>query len=134
MGQPTKRTRLAGAVACVLALASGSCISEHGAAPTGPGPGEACTIPISAVGPGKALVLISNFSFAPDTLRIAPGTQVTWVNCDSPDQHTSTSDGDVWSSPFLSEGDAYSRTFGSAGDFPYHCEPHPFMTGAVIVE
>jgi plastocyanin len=28
----------------------------------------------------------------------------------------------------------YSRTFGAAGSFPYHCEPHPSMTGTVTVE
>jgi plastocyanin len=64
---------------------------------------------------------------------VRAGTRVTWVNCD-PDSHTSTADGAQWSSPLLATGDAFTHTFDAAGDFPYHCEPHPFMTARVIVE
>ena len=37
-------------------------------------------------------------------------------------------------SPFLSPGDAFTRTFETPGEFAYHCEPHQFMVGRVIVE
>jgi plastocyanin len=50
------------------------------------------------------------------------------------DPHTSTADGGQWASPLLANGDAYTQTFEVVGDFPYHCEPHPFMTARVIVE
>jgi plastocyanin len=29
---------------------------------------------------------------------------------------------------------SYERTFDQAGTFAYHCTPHPFMRGTVIVE
>jgi plastocyanin len=64
---------------------------------------------------------------------VAVGQRVTWVNCDL-EVHTSTADGDEWSSPSLSPGDGFTRTFSTTGEFPYHCEPHPFMIGRVIVE
>ncbi len=35
---------------------------------------------------------------------------------------------------FWSPGDAFTQTFETPGEFAYHCEPHPFMTGRVIVE
>ena len=114
-------------------LFGAGCISERAPA-TAPTISDRCGVPVSAVGAGKALVLISNFAFFPETLHVAAGTSVTWVNCDTPDQHTSTSDGDVWSSPLLSPSDAFAFTFAQAGTFPYHCSPHPFMKAAVVVQ
>ena len=111
-----------------------SCFSER----DGTGPivetGD-CAIPLSAIGAGKVVVAIRNFTFSPDTVRVRPGTQVTWVNCetDVQDFHTSTSTGS-WDSGALNRGEFYARTFGSTGDFGYFCEPHPFMRGAVIVQ
>jgi plastocyanin len=69
-------------------------------------------------------------------VRVRPGTEVTWVNCetDVQDFHTSTSDDEIWSSGALNRGDFYSRRFETGGEFGYFCEPHPFMRGAVIVQ
>jgi plastocyanin len=66
-------------------------------------------------------------------VRIRPGERVTWISCDE-DPHTSTADAGEWSSPLLPPGAAFTQGFESAGEFSYHCEPHPFMTGRVIVE
>jgi plastocyanin len=30
-------------------------------------------------------------------------------------------------------GDTYSFTFEEAGDYEYHCIPHPYMRGRVVV-
>ena len=83
-----------------------------------------------------AVIAIKDFAFLPDTVRIPPGGRVVWVNCEPPtaDQHTTTADGGAWDSGFLASGDVYALAFPESGDFPYHCIPHPFMTGAVIVE
>lgn len=110
-----------------------SCFSERDG--TGPVDTGDCAIPLSAIGAGKVVVAIRNFTFSPDTVRVRPGTQVTWVNCetDVQDFHTSTSTGG-WDSGALNRGEFYARTFGSTGDFGYFCEPHPFMRGAVIVQ
>ena len=129
---------VAGVVGASVALAAG-CFSErtHGGGPTGPLTGE-CTIPLDSpiIGSTGALVAIRNFSFQPVTVRVKPGTKVTWINCEPPgtDAHTSTSDAALWDSPFLAPGETYSFTFGTAGTFDYHCLPHPFMRGVVIVE
>ena len=125
--------------AATLVVASG-CFSERTAvtAPR-PGPGTAeCRIPVSSplLGADQALIAIRDYSFFPDTVRVKRGSTVTWVNCEPStiDPHTSTSSTGVWSSPFLAPGDNYSHTFDQAGIFPYHCIPHEFMKGVVIVD
>jgi len=77
---------------------------------------------------------IKDFSFQPQTLRIKTGDTVVWTNQDSV-QHTATSDsGGELNSKFLSKGQSYSHIFNNAGTYDYHCTPHPYMKGKVIVE
>lgn len=117
------------AVGVALAVLAG-CFSEHQA--TAPAEGV-CSVSLSEGVPGSTLIVIRGFAFTPAETRVRVGDRVTWINCDDV-QHTSTSDGGQWSSPLISPGDAFTETFETAGDFPYHCTPHPFMTGRVIVE
>jgi plastocyanin len=119
--------------ACLVVLGV-SCFSERGG--TGPVAGQECRVPVGSQVPGSVLVFVRDFSFTPATVTVPAGGTVTWVNCDPPgeESHTSTADAGGWSSPLLGSGQAFSRTFGQAGDFAYHCEPHPFMTGTVTVE
>jgi plastocyanin len=112
-----------------LSLAAGAlagCFSKHEA--TAPAEGT-CNQGV----PGSTVVVIRDFTFTPGDVRVRAGDRITWINCDE-DQHTSTADGGQWSSPLLSPGDGFTQTFSTVGEFPYHCEPHPFMTGRVIVE
>lgn len=89
-----------------------------------------------ASGSTQAYVAIRNFAFTPDTLRIAAGTTVTWVNCEPPtiDAHTTTAAGGQWDSGYLPPGSHFSRLFDRAGSFPYSCIPHPTMQGTIIVQ
>ena len=127
------------ALAVAAAFGIAGCFSERVAAdgPTGPAVGE-CRIPVGSpiIGATGALVAIRNFSFQPETLHVKAGTTVTWINCEPTgvDAHTSTANDGAWDSPFIAPGETYTRTFGGAGDFDYHCVPHPFMHGVVIVE
>ena len=123
---------VATATACIAALA---CFSERG---SGPGVSAAaeCRVPVTVIDSLHYLVAIRNFGFHPDSLAVPPGATVTWVNCEDAGQepHTTTSDSAVWSSPDLSPGSRFSHTFPAAGGFPYHCTPHPFMIGKVVVQ
>ncbi len=92
-----------------------------------------CSFPVGEGIPGSTIVVIRNFTFEPAEVRVRAGERVTWVNCDE-DAHTSTADAGAWSSPFMEPGDAFTQAFDAPGDLPYHCEPHPFMHGRVIVE
>ena len=109
-----------------------SCFSERSAT-TAPPTGE-CQVPISAT--GSTLVAIRDFKFVPAFVRIRVGERVTWVNCDPPgtEAHTSTSDGPAWDSGLMAPGAVFTFKFDQVGTLPYHCEPHPFMTGSVVVE
>jgi plastocyanin len=78
------------------------------------------------------VVRIRNFTYDPPSLSVAPGTRVTWVNCDDV-AHTVTSDNALFNSGMLGRHQAFSRTFNSAGVFGYFCEPHPVMIGMVEV-
>lgn len=131
----TGRTRIGvAAFAAVVLTSLAACLSERptAAAPTA----ENCNVQLPPEAFGATVVTIRNFAFTPDTVRIRPGAKVTWVNCDAPggEPHTSTSDTEAWSSPLLQAGASYTREFTDAGVFPYHCQPHPGMRGAVIVE
>lgn len=77
-------------------------------------------------------VPIGGFEFGDGELRIPAGTTVRWVNRD-PVGHTSTADDGSWSSPLIGPGESYSRVFDGPGRYAYHCTPHPFMEGAIVV-
>ena len=108
------------------------CVSDRPAA-LEPGEPAECRAGTAA---GPSLVLIREFSFQPAEIRVRRGTAITWVNCEPPgiDAHTSTSNEAVWDSGFLARGGKFSFTFDSTGSFEYHCVPHPFMRGRVLVE
>lgn len=73
---------------------------------------------------------ISNFSFSPNSITIAPGDSVTWTNNDGT-THTVTGVG--WESGFLNNGNTYTHQFNTSGDFSYHCSIHTYMTGVIHV-
>lgn len=79
-------------------------------------------------------VSIQNFEYTPSSITIDSGDTVTWTNLDDA-RHTVTSDtGNELDSDLLSNGETYEHTFTEAGTFAYHCTPHPYMKGTVIVE
>lgn len=129
-----KRLPSVAAATGLLALGILSCFSERGG--TAPAAGTECTVPIGSQVPGSTIVIIRNFGFEPASVTVRAGGTVTWVNCDASGQpsHTSTADAGAWNSPTLAPGEAFSQAFDQAGEFGYHCEPHPFMVGSVVVE
>ncbi len=77
--------------------------------------------------------------FVPDDVKIAVGSAVTWKNEDTA-VHTVTS-GSVqnntptpdqrFDSGILNPGDSFPFVFDKAGDYPYYCMIHPWMTAKV---
>ena len=73
-------------------------------------------------------------AFVPPQISVSSeGNIVSWTNEDST-EHTVTADDGSFDSGPISPGDTFENTLDSPGDFGYHCEIHPFMTGVVIVE
>lgn len=79
--------------------------------------------------------------YIPSTVTIDEGGEVTWSNDDTA-AHTVTSgtaadgpDGNFDSSLFMA-GTTFSFKFDDfeAGEYPYFCMVHPWMTGTVVVE
>ncbi len=86
-----------------------------------------------AVG-GPATIDITNFTFRPKELRVPVGQPVTWRNTDAvPHTVTLTVNGREERHD-LPPGAQFSLTFSAAGRVEYHCLPHPFMKGAVLVQ
>jgi plastocyanin len=81
--------------------------------------------------PKIATVLLQNFSFSPPSVTIAAGGEVTWTNRDSVN-HTVT--GEDWGSELLGKDKSFTKKFETPGVYPYHCTPHPNMTGRVVVK
>ncbi|MGH7530589.1 MAG: cupredoxin domain-containing protein [Gemmatimonadales bacterium] len=116
-------------------LLGAACFSDR----TGPGPNPglaSCQIPVAVINSGDVVVAINNFAFLPDSILVPVGATVTWINCEpeGTEPHTSTADASEWDSPSLNPGARFSHTFTGPGEFPYHCEPHPFMTAKVVVQ
>jgi plastocyanin len=81
----------------------------------------------------NAEVKIDNFSFGPETLTVAVGTTVTWINRDDI-PHTVVSTDGVFKSKVRDTDEKFSYTFAKAGTYPYYCSVHPKMTGKVVVQ
>ncbi len=71
--------------------------------------------------------------FRGDTVTISAGQAVRWTNGD-PVEHTVTFDGGEPGSPPIPPNGAYVHRFDRPGTYPYHCTPHPFMKGVVVVK
>jgi len=72
--------------------------------------------------------------FAPSSLTVHVGENVTWVNQAGAD-HDIVSDNASYpfTSGILPNGQRYIHQFDQIGEFPYHCSIHPVMTGTITV-
>ncbi len=84
-----------------------------------------------AGGPAAATVEIHGFRFRSDTVAVAVGEAVRWINAD-PLEHTITFDVGP-DSGRLAQRATFLRRFERAGTYTYHCTPHPYMKGVVVV-
>jgi plastocyanin len=88
---------------------------------------------IQAAGPPTVDVKIDNFSFAPATLTVKAGTQITWTNADDI-PHTVISDNQSFKSKVLDTDEKFTFTASKPGTYSYFCSIHPKMTGKLVVE
>jgi plastocyanin len=81
---------------------------------------------------GGNAVAIQGFAFAPATLDVPAGTEVTWTNQD-PAPHTVTGDDGSFDSGTIDPGATFSAVFDQSGTVTYMCNIHPAMTGTIRV-
>jgi plastocyanin len=100
-----------------------------GATPPPPPPATPKPTP-PPVGSGE--LELRDFAFVPSSIRIAPGTRITWVNTgDAP--HTVTDRAGAFDSGIIARGARWSRTFSAAGTFQLICTIHPAMRATLVV-
>ncbi len=80
-------------------------------------------------------VEILKYQFTPKEITVNVGDTVRWTNKETRQYHS------VWFEQsgdpepgYIFPGETYLRLFDKAGSFPYHCGPHPEMTGIVHVQ
>ncbi len=81
-------------------------------------------------------VQISNYMFAPMVTKVKVGDTVTWTNMDDVHHNVvaDTASADAPNGPLIGRGETYSFKFTKAGTYTYHCLPHTYMHGTIIVE
>ena len=76
-------------------------------------------------------VALADLCFSPTVLRVAPGTEVTFVNRDTITHPLSRPGGDWY---WDGEGGTRSTVrLDEAGTYPFFCYAHPGMVGVVVV-
>jgi plastocyanin len=87
----------------------------------------------AAEGAEPAQIEVKDFMFAPTTLTVTAGTQVTWVNKDD-EPHTVVSDTGVFRSGAMDTNEGFSFKFDKPGTYHFTCSIHPRMVGTIVVK
>jgi plastocyanin len=119
-------SRFASALLVAAGLAIAGCGDDDG------GSADA-TAPTTQSSTTTDKVEIVDFTFAPETIEVAAGTEVTWTNADT-SPHTATADDASFDTGDLDKGDSARITFKETGSFTYYCRFHPNMKATVQVE
>jgi plastocyanin len=76
-------------------------------------------------------------SYAPNPVKVQPGTKVTWTNADTAAHTVSSGSGKkkdgAFDSKIMGPKKEFSFKFEKKRTFKYYCELHPTMTGKVTV-
>lgn len=75
---------------------------------------------------------LRDFAFVPSSIRVTPGTTVTWVNTGAA-PHTVTDRAGAFDSGLLVRGARWSRTFTTPGTYQLLCSIHPEMHATLVV-
>jgi plastocyanin len=118
----------------LAALALGSVAVAQSPAPsTAPAPAASPAPTTSAAVKPVVVVHIKNFAFVPDTVNVAPGQTVRWVQDDDA-PHTVTASDKSFDSGNLNKNDAWTYAFAKPGTYAYICTYHTYMKGKVVVK
>ncbi|MDQ3985289.1 MAG: cupredoxin domain-containing protein [Actinomycetota bacterium] len=121
-GSNNVRTIVVGSLVAVLVMFPFGTAADAG--------GGGCSDPVAS----KATTSpqIEGWCFTPAVTRVAPGAEITWTNRD-PDRHNVQGANYLWVSKPLDRGESVTVRFNREGTFPYLCQYHMGMIGAVVV-
>lgn len=118
------KKKIIGIFICMLMTVSAVSVTARQTGTSNPAPLSQPTTEVN--------ITIQDYFFNPDNVTIAVNTIVTWTNL-GPMPHSSVSDTGVWNSGLLGVEKNFSFTFTAAGTYKYHCVPHIWMHGVIIV-
>jgi plastocyanin len=75
---------------------------------------------------------IERYLFVENRIVVERGATVAWTNRDGV-VHTVAADDGSWNSGAIQPDGDWRARFDEPGVYPFHCGPHPFMKGVVIV-
>lgn len=78
-------------------------------------------------------VVIEGMKFMPDTITVARGDTVVWINKDF-FPHTVTATGGRFDSHEIKAAKSWKFVPGKNGEFGYLCTLHPLMKGMLVVK
>jgi len=84
----------------------------------------------------KVTVDMADIMYSPETVRVRPGGEVTWVNRDKV-AHTVTNGDELYnefSSGPIEPGKTYRKVFKGERKIGYRCVIHPNMEGIIFVK
>lgn len=113
------------ALACLLAGVTASVAACGSSSAGGPD-----TRPSPPAGRAATVRMTESLRFAPASLTVAPGDEVTWTN---PSQVTHNVKGTGFFSRVIEPGAVYRHRFTQEGSYRYLCTFHPGMEGTVTV-
>lgn len=87
---------------------------------------------MAPAGADTVYVDIHNLAYQAEVLEVRTGVTVVWRNQD-PVQHSVIADDESFDSGLIDPENTFAVTFTRAGEFGYHCMPHPFMKAKVVV-
>lgn len=124
-----KRRRLALLIVLVVVIVVGGVVML-GFNPLEPQHAPNPVVVIIQLGSGVNIQL----GFSPSYIVLVVGVNntVIWKNEDTT-WHTAHSNIPEFDSKMIPPGANFTHTFQYGGSFPYHCDPHPWMTGLIIV-
>jgi plastocyanin len=121
-----------GMLLCVIVGAAIVVLGVPGAALAGGGGCHGGVTQNDATGEKVTTVRMIDACFTATVTTVDPGTDVTFVNADFGMIHNVN--GNEWGHfEDMSKGDAFTVSFDGAGIYPFACQYHPGMTGAIVV-
>lgn len=81
---------------------------------------------------GAKSAAIRNLAFMPGRVEVPVGGTVVWTNRDAVG-HSITADDGSFDSGVIAPGATWRHSFAQAGTHGFHCTPHPFMHGQIVV-
>ena len=87
---------------------------------------------------GAVVVNIDKMAYETPEITIKAGESVTWTNLEVMPHNVEFAAGvagdEKVRGDMLKKGETWTMQFNEPGTYDYHCTPHPFMRGTVVVE